>query len=166
MGDIRLVLVIDGNKASASVTIEALDSIGVKEVKYIGDLEEAKAFLAKEKVIFIVIDSFVKRQSTIGFIKWLRTNYKNPNYRVPILFMMGVPTKEEVTNARDAGVTEFMVKPFQVENFKTVILSFLKNPRNFIISRGYVGPDRRRRDQPPPEEGERRTQIIESDKKD
>lgn len=166
MGDIRLVLLIDGTKAAASQTFDALHAIGVREIKHINSLYEAKEFLSKNKVVMIVIDSYIGQESSIPFIKELRADFKNANYRVPIIFTMGVPTLEDVKNARDAGITEMIAKPLNLEALKSIILNTLKFPRNFIISRGYVGPDRRRREGAPPDGAERRVQIIEEPKKD
>ena len=57
-----------------------------------------------------------------------------------------MPTVEMVTEARDAGVTEFLIKPFSMNDLKTRIVAILKHPRTFIEVSDYFGPDRRRAD--------------------
>ena len=49
-----------------------------------------------------------------------------------------------VTEARDAGVNEFLIKPFSVDGLKRRIIATVNNPRDFIEVESYFGPDRRR----------------------
>jgi two-component system, chemotaxis family, chemotaxis protein CheY len=46
--------------------------------------------------------------------------------------------------ARDAGVTEFMAKPISANALYQRILNIVANPRPFIKTKTYFGPDRRR----------------------
>jgi hypothetical protein len=47
--------------------------------------------------------------------------------------------------AREAGVNEFVMKPFTPASLLARLQLVLLNPRPFIVSEEYVGPDRRRR---------------------
>jgi hypothetical protein len=47
-------------------------------------------------------------------------------------------------SARDAGVTEFLCKPISAKALYERILNVVANPRPFIKSKTYFGPDRRR----------------------
>ena len=49
-----------------------------------------------------------------------------------------------VTVARDAGVTEFLAKPISAKGLYQRILNVVANPRPFIKTKTYFGPDRRR----------------------
>ena len=46
--------------------------------------------------------------------------------------------------ARDAGVTEFLVKPLSAQALHQRILSVVAHPRPFIRTPTFFGPDRRR----------------------
>ncbi len=46
--------------------------------------------------------------------------------------------------ARDAGVTEFLTKPISPKALYQRIVSVVTNPRPFIKTKTYFGPDRRR----------------------
>ena len=52
--------------------------------------------------------------------------------------------KKRVVSARDAGVTEFLAKPISAKSLYERILNVVANPRPFIRSKTYFGPDRRR----------------------
>ncbi len=47
--------------------------------------------------------------------------------------------------ARDAGVTEFLVKPFTAHDLARRIAHVINKPRDFIETQDFFGPDRRRR---------------------
>jgi len=49
-----------------------------------------------------------------------------------------------VVSARDAGITEFMAKPISAKALYQRILNVVANPRPFIKTKNYFGPDRRR----------------------
>jgi DNA-binding response OmpR family regulator len=49
-----------------------------------------------------------------------------------------------MTEARDAGVTEIVVKPFSVRTFYERISAAIERPRPRVQSAVFSGPDRRR----------------------
>jgi two-component system chemotaxis response regulator CheY len=63
---------------------------------------------------------------------------------VPIIMLTGHTAKQNVIKARDAGVTEFLAKPFSAKALYTRIVNIVANPRSFIKSNHYFGPERRR----------------------
>jgi DNA-binding response OmpR family regulator len=68
----------------------------------------------------------------------------NANPYVPIIMMTGHSERKRVTAARDAGVTEFLAKPISAKGLHQRILNIVANPRPFIKTKSYFGPDRRR----------------------
>ncbi len=68
--------------------------------------------------------------------------YGNPY--VPIIMLTGHSEKRRVTMARDAGVTEFLAKPISANGLYQRLLNVVINPRPFIKTKNYFGPDRRR----------------------
>ncbi|RIK99586.1 MAG: two-component system response regulator [Proteobacteria bacterium] len=68
--------------------------------------------------------------------------YGNPY--VPIIMLTGHSEKRRVTMARDAGVTEFLAKPISANGLYQRLLNVVLNPRPFIKTKTYFGPDRRR----------------------
>jgi CheY-like chemotaxis protein len=68
----------------------------------------------------------------------------NANPYVPIIMLTGHSEKKRVVSARDAGITEFMAKPISAKALYQRILNVVANPRPFIKTKSYFGPDRRR----------------------
>src|SRR3546814_16640478 len=50
----------------------------------------------------------------------------------------------KVMKARDAGVTEFLDKPFSAKTMARRITVVVENPRQFVRTDEFFGPDRRR----------------------
>jgi DNA-binding response OmpR family regulator len=72
----------------------------------------------------------------------------NNNPYVPIIMLTGHSEKKRVIAARDAGVTEFLAKPISAKGLYQRVLNVVANPRPFIRTRSYFGPDRRRNTNP------------------
>jgi two-component system chemotaxis response regulator CheY len=68
----------------------------------------------------------------------------NANPYVPIIMLTGHSEKKRVVSARDAGVTEFLAKPISAKSLYQRVLNIVVNPRPFIKSKSFFGPDRRR----------------------
>jgi two-component system chemotaxis response regulator CheY len=72
----------------------------------------------------------------------------NSNPYVPIIMLTGHSEKKRVIAARDAGVTEFLAKPISAKALYGRVLNVVANPRPFIRTKTYFGPDRRRNANP------------------
>jgi CheY-like chemotaxis protein len=68
----------------------------------------------------------------------------NANPYVAIIMLTGHSDKKRVLAARDAGVTEFLAKPISAKALYQRIMNIVVNPRPFIRTASYFGPDRRR----------------------
>jgi hypothetical protein len=56
--------------------------------------------------------------------------------------LTGHSEKKRVMAARDAGVTEFLAKPISAKALYQRIINVVANPRPFIKTKTYFGPDR------------------------
>jgi response regulator RpfG family c-di-GMP phosphodiesterase len=84
----------------------------------------------------------------IEFTRLLRTSADSPDKFIPVIMTTGYSDRSTVIAARDAGVTEFLAKPITAKALYGRVLEVINNPRPFIRSKTYFGPDRRRRDEP------------------
>jgi DNA-binding response OmpR family regulator len=60
----------------------------------------------------------------------------------------GHSERARITEARDAGINEILIKPISATQLYQRIKSVIDMPRQFVESDGYFGPDRRRRRYP------------------
>ena len=68
----------------------------------------------------------------------------NANPYVAIIMLTGHSEKKRVLESRDAGVTEFLAKPISAKALYQRILNVVVNPRPFVKTKTFFGPDRRR----------------------
>ena len=62
----------------------------------------------------------------------------------PIIMCTAEATAEAIFGARDAGVHEFMRKPFTIKDLERRLEAVTLKPRDWVEAVEYVGPDRRR----------------------
>ncbi|MGD9867282.1 MAG: response regulator [Hyphomicrobiales bacterium] len=63
---------------------------------------------------------------------------------LPIIILTAYSEKKHVLAARDAGATEFLCKPVSATALYRRIQNIVENPRDFVRTKTYFGPDRRR----------------------
>ena len=83
--------------------------------------------------------------SGIELVNRIRNSPDSPNKMVPIIMMTGYSAMPRVSEARDSGATEFLVKPFSANDLARRIAYVINKPRDFIETEDFFGPDRRRR---------------------
>lgn len=81
----------------------------------------------------------------MSLIKNIRTHPSSTNRTVPIILITGYSAASRVKQARDIGVTEFLVKPFTGGDLAKRIAHIINKPRDFVQTPKYFGPDRRRK---------------------
>lgn len=67
-----------------------------------------------------------------------------PTRKAPVIMMASEPSEAVVRAARDAGVHEFLRKPFKVRDLTVRVEAVTQHDRRWIEAINYVGPDRRR----------------------
>jgi len=82
--------------------------------------------------------------NAIALLKVLRAN-ASPFRFLPVVVMSGYNSPEQIRAARDAGMSEFMLKPFSAQVIQTRLRAITQAPRVFVESPDFFGPDRRRR---------------------
>lgn len=150
------VLIADEDLRIARIVREVLETLGFSTVFMVRDGVEALATLKQEKIDLIITDWNMSPMDGINLIKYLRTSDDSPNRMLPIIMLTGRAEREHVVLARDAGVTEFVVKPFTAKTLCERIALLIEQPRSFIMCKRYVGPDRRRMQHLPPDGHEKR----------
>lgn len=111
-------------------------------------MEEAYRKLCSERYDLIIVDWLENPDTGIRLARRIRTEKDSPNPYVPILMTAGSGHLHKVMKARDAGVSEYLVKPFSAKTLAAKIERIIEHPRPFVICDTFVGPDRRVREKP------------------
>ncbi|PIR39898.1 MAG: hypothetical protein COV35_00320 [Alphaproteobacteria bacterium CG11_big_fil_rev_8_21_14_0_20_39_49] len=143
LGSIK-VLVADDDKLTVKLVNDTLKVFGVKRIMCACNGESTKKEVLETKYDLIILDWKIGHVDGCNLVKEIRRDDKAKNRFTPIILLTGKGTIEEVKHARDSGITEFLLKPFSVKKLREKLIEVVEHPRNFIISRNFVGPDRRR----------------------
>jgi len=81
----------------------------------------------------------------LELLRWVRRAKDSPDRCVPFVMVTAFADMPRLRQARDAGVTEFMVKPYSIATLCNRVLAVIERPRQFVSSPKFFGPDRRRR---------------------
>ena len=138
------ILVIEPSIPVRFLIRNLLTDKGVRQIFAELDFEEGWQVYTKETPDIILVD-WVNGQDSLDFIKKVRQHTASPKPETPVIIMSGFTNKERVLAARDAGASEFLIKPFTSQALSERLVYALEHPREFVISADYVGPDRRRR---------------------
>lgn len=141
--DLR-VLVIEDNQPMLEITRSILFAFGVGEAYGVRNGEAGYKLYCEMDPDLIICDWMMQPMDGISFTRQVRTNPMSPNPFVPIILITGFSVKKRVMQARDAGVTEFLSKPFSAKDLYTRIVQVVERPRKYIRSYDFFGPDRRR----------------------
>ena len=146
LSDISILIADPDNRISMLIQ-RVLKSLGFRKVYAVRNGRDALAKLRSEKIDIAITDWEMDPMNGLEFINYIRTSEDSPNRVLPIIMLTGKAQRKHVQVARDAGMTEFVVKPFNVNTLCERLILVVEHPRNFIISDGFCGPDRRRREE-------------------
>jgi two-component system chemotaxis response regulator CheY len=150
------VLVVDDKEPIRELICGILENFGVSDVRE--SANGSGAFQDKQSHAPDAVITDLKMQPIDGlsFTRSVRTDPGSPVPDVPILMITGHCEKHHVEEARDAGVTDFIAMPVTANTIAERLTSAVQRPRDFVRSRAFVGPDRRRRQLPLVETAKRR----------
>lgn len=138
------VLIVDDNPHMRKLVSTLLHGLGFKDVREAIDGADAFKEMKLNPPDIVICDWVMAPLDGIDFVRLIRTAPDSPNPYVPIIMLTGHSEREKVTEARDAGVNEFLVKPISAKGLYARIYTIIEHPRPFIKSKTYFGPDRRR----------------------
>jgi DNA-binding response OmpR family regulator len=92
----------------------------------------------------ILVDWVMAPIDGIEFVRMVRMAKDSFNPYVPIIMLTGYTEVRRVEEARDVGVNEFLAKPISAKSLYMRIAKIIREPRPFVRTKTYFGPDRRR----------------------
>ena len=137
-------LVIDDNAHMRRIVRTLLNGFGVREIREAEDGTVGLEAFTQFAPDIVITDWAMPIFNGIELTEMIRQPGANANPYVPIIMLTAHTEKARVIAARDAGVTEFLAKPISAKELYRRILSIIINPRPFIKTETYFGPDRRR----------------------
>ena len=147
LGALR-ILVADDNQHMRSILVAMLNSFDIQTIKECRDGADALETLRRWPADIVIVDFQMEPVDGVTFTRMIRNAPDSPNPYMPVIMLTGHSEMHRVVEARDAGVTEFIVKPLTAKSLVDRINAVIHRPRQFIRTSDYFGPDRRRKDDP------------------
>lgn len=139
------VLIVEDNLPMVELIKSVIDTFGFKEIYTANDGDEGFEKFCQYNPDLVISDWMMKPTNGIEMAHKIRQSDKSPNKYVPIILLTGFSQKQRVIEARDIGITEFVVKPFKAGDLYKRIENIIEAPRKFVESEDFFGPDRRRK---------------------
>jgi len=143
------ILIVEDNDSSRRLVVELLRSSGFNNLTIARTAEDAVEQMQGQAPDLILLDWGLPGMSGVELARTIRHAAVNPDERfsnpaVPMIMLTARQSARDVTTARNAGIDEFVIKPFSTVSILKAICSCVLRRRPFIVSAGYVGPCRRR----------------------
>ena len=150
------ILLVEDSSYMLSLTTEMLKLFGVGDILRCRDATEAIDLLSItharkssryiDKIDIVLTDWLMPDGSGEELITWIRNHEADDVRFLPIIVVSGYTTEKLTYKTRDMGVNEVLVKPISGKLLASRICSVIDNPRPFVQTKDYFGPDRRRQD--------------------
>jgi two-component system chemotaxis response regulator CheY len=142
------VLIVDDNKHTRLLLAQILRALGITQTFEAGDGLEGLATLRNHAIDIVLTDLAMEPLNGVDFVRAIRTGPESPCPLIPVIMITGHSTLTRISEARDAGVNEFMAKPITASGVIARLQQVVDHARPFIRAGDYFGPDRRRRNDP------------------
>ena len=139
------MLVVEDTQPMQKLLVSVLEALGIKNIQTCKNGEEAFRAFCNNSHDIILSDWQMEPVDGIELARMVRKHHLSPNRLTPIILITGYSAWPRVEEARDAGVTEFLVKPFTAHDLARRVAHVINKPRDFIETQDFFGPDRRRR---------------------
>jgi two-component system chemotaxis response regulator CheY len=114
------ILIVDDSGAVRSVVRKLLTQLGFKNIDEAPDGEVALEKISKEHFSLVISDWNMEPMSGQLLLENVRANKSYAN--LPFIMMTADPSIERIVQAKKAGVTSFISKPFRAEELQAKIL--------------------------------------------
>ena len=139
------VLVADDCSHMRQLVRTILYAFGCLNVYDAADGTQAISMLQKHQVDILIVDWMMTPMDGIELTKNIRTADVAPNPYLPIIMLTAHTRMQNILQAREAGVTEYLAKPLTPRSLLTRLHMVIDNPRPFVRTARFFGPDRRRK---------------------
>ena len=117
------ILIVDDYKTMLRIIKNLLKQLGFTNIDEAADGTEAHKTFQNKEYGLVISDWNMEPMSGIDFLKLVRGGAKNS--KVPFIMITAESKTENVIAAKEAGVSNYIVKPFNAETLKMKISSVI-----------------------------------------
>ena len=141
------VLIIDESSFGLKLVAEICRANGIGSIHSARTTQGGLKILEAGSVNVVICDWGRAPNDGPTFVRRVRAHKDERTRQAPIILAKANPTPADIAAAREAGVTEFLARPFSEAALTTRLQAILGKPRQFVSATDFIGPDRRRRDE-------------------
>lgn len=138
------VLVVDKHYGMRHLVRDILRELGIYSIRMAAGPEEAFETFEQCNADLILTD-WAPDLDGVKFLEMVRRSERSPNAFAPVVMVTAYTELHHICRARDAGMTEYLAKPFTAKLLYHRIKTIVESPRLYVRNETYFGPDRRRR---------------------
>lgn len=136
------ILCVDPDRQWLNIMKRELKAAGIRDVLDEVDPKEALITIREDNPDLLITNHNLK------LVHFIRHGATSPNRRLPVVMVTAKLSEEDVADMRDAGVNEIAAKPCSIAQLLKRIEAIASKPREFVETEAFVGPSRRRRQNP------------------
>ena len=138
-----VILVADPNQYLRRVVSGMLRGFGANKVLEVENSVGLFQALSGQKIDLLLCDMRLPPHGGLKLVRTIRRNSDNENRTLPILLMSSDTSETTVKKSRDAGANIIVAKPMSLSALYDRLGWIVFNPRPFVDTASYFGPDRR-----------------------
>jgi CheY-like chemotaxis protein len=138
-------LVVDDHENTIQIVRTLLKAFGADKVTGARSVAEAIDRMKTDRFDVVICDWLMPTRDGMAFLKAVRNERTSTNPFIPVIMLTAYTEYSRVEAMRDAGAHEVCAKPITAAELYRKIVSLVDDPRPFVRTAGYFGPDRRRK---------------------
>ena len=139
------ILVVDDYQPMRRIMRHILKEWGIRSPREASSGQEAIGILRAEGADLVFTDYKMAPTDGLELVKQIRSGTSSIDPFTPVILFTAYTEMKNIIDARDAGVNEFLAKPISAKSVYQRMRLIIDNPRQFVRSKTYNGPDRRRK---------------------
>lgn len=142
------ILVADDRQFQRRLIAETLRAVRDVGIDYAESAEHCLRMLPEISPDLLIVDRDIESGMGLELVRRVRNGEAGPELRAtPIVLLSANSTARDVEEARNAGVDEFVLRPFSTAILTRRAKEVRDAKREFVETKTYAGPCRRRRDE-------------------
>jgi tetratricopeptide (TPR) repeat protein len=122
------VVLIEDQISMRKALMRMLDSTMGFKVEEFGSARDAIDFLKTHQVDLVISDIFLPKGSGMDVLRYVRNRPVAND--IPVIFVTGEATKDDIVQAVDLGVSDYLIKPFEPPEFLSKVKLVLEKFRH------------------------------------
>ena len=137
-------LVVDDHAQIRSLVRTILFALGARNILDAADGGERLKVATESEPDIVIVDWAMEPMSGIDMVKAMRQSNNDKLKYIPIIMLTGFSERGRIVAARNAGINEYLLKPISPRTLYSRVRAIIEQPRRFVKTKYYFGPDRRR----------------------